>query len=184
MFPTKEVNMYAGDVCPLAETIVGMMGQIKFRRIPLLLMNLCFFAAGFQKASGWGQWQQQLRAPPTHTSTSNPYAPAPATSPFSRELYSQKSAETKAPAATVDQEDSSPTSVSDDCLKHIAREAGLEPDQLTGDASFVQLGVDSLMSLVLSEKFCTELHPGRGQELAIPRVSHPAPVRQSLTALK
>jgi asperthecin polyketide synthase len=47
--------------------------------------------------------------------------------------------------------------VIDDCLKLIAREAGLEPDQLTDDASFVELGVDSLMSLVLSEKFRTEL---------------------------
>jgi len=48
-------------------------------------------------------------------------------------------------------------SVIADCLRLIARETGLEADDLTDDASFVELGVDSLKSLVLSEKFRTEL---------------------------
>jgi asperthecin polyketide synthase len=45
-----------------------------------------------------------------------------------------------------------------DCLKIIARETGLDPNELTDSASFVELGVDSLMSLVLSEKFKMELN--------------------------
>jgi asperthecin polyketide synthase len=43
------------------------------------------------------------------------------------------------------------------CLQLMARETGLDIGDLTADASFVQLGIDSLMSLVLSEKFRAEL---------------------------
>jgi iterative type I PKS product template protein len=172
MFPTKEANMYAGDVYVLQhETIVGMMGQIKFRRIPRLLMNQFFSPPDSKKPVAGVNGNSKLRAPPHDASTFNPNAAAqasiastkqpidivPTASHFSQELKSQISAETKAPTATVGQEDSSSTSVIDDCLRLIAREAGLEPDQLTDDASFVELGVDSLMSLVLSEKFRTEL---------------------------
>ncbi|KAL4965635.1 non-reducing polyketide synthase nscA [Aspergillus stella-maris] len=43
------------------------------------------------------------------------------------------------------------------CLQLIANETGQGVKDLTADATFVQLGVDSLMSLVLSEKFRAEL---------------------------
>ena len=39
----------------------------------------------------------------------------------------------------------------------IANEAALELSDLEDDSSFATLGVDSLMSLVISEKFRTEL---------------------------
>lgn len=43
------------------------------------------------------------------------------------------------------------------CLALIADETGLDLDDLTGDAAFAELGVDSLMSLALSAKIRAEL---------------------------
>jgi monodictyphenone polyketide synthase len=48
-------------------------------------------------------------------------------------------------------------SVAAKALVLIAKEAALELSDLTDDASFANLGVDSLMSLVISEKFRGEL---------------------------
>jgi asperthecin polyketide synthase len=44
-----------------------------------------------------------------------------------------------------------------DCLRLIARETGLDADEVADDASFFEVGVDSFMSLLLSEKFRNEL---------------------------
>jgi asperthecin polyketide synthase len=44
-----------------------------------------------------------------------------------------------------------------DCIGLIARETGLEVSEITDETTFVQIGVDSLMSLVLAEKFRSEL---------------------------
>ncbi len=45
----------------------------------------------------------------------------------------------------------------DKCLRLIARETGLDVEAFSDNATFVELGVDSLMALVLSEKFRNEL---------------------------
>ncbi|KLU88060.1 hypothetical protein MAPG_07047 [Magnaporthiopsis poae ATCC 64411] len=44
-----------------------------------------------------------------------------------------------------------------EALALICKESGLEPDSLRDDALFAELGIDSLMSLVLAEKFRAEL---------------------------
>jgi asperthecin polyketide synthase len=71
----------------------------------------------------------------------------------------EKTPESKAPMFT---KSAAPTSsdspIVTDCLKIIAHETELDRSALTDSASFVELGVDSLMSLVLSEKFKAELN--------------------------
>ncbi|MCJ1366944.1 hypothetical protein MMC16_006075 [Acarospora aff. strigata] len=173
MVPTTEANMYAGDVYVLQDdAVVGMMGQIKFRRVPRLLMNQFFSPPDKKKKSS------------TADSTPKPIAPTPDPAvPASRQTSAPKSAaapqksHTNAPAVPASRPDektprpaaeaiksaaaapavTETNSMIADCLGLIARETGLEADELTHDASFVELGVDSLMSLVLSEKFRTEL---------------------------
>ncbi|KAL9043690.1 MAG: hypothetical protein Q9214_003129, partial [Letrouitia sp. 1 TL-2023] len=55
MSPTKEANMYAGDVYILQdEEIIGMVGQIKFRRVPRLLMDQFFSPSDAKKAGKAG----------------------------------------------------------------------------------------------------------------------------------
>jgi acyl carrier protein len=44
-----------------------------------------------------------------------------------------------------------------DALALLAAETGMEPDCLTDETELSALGIDSLLSLVLKEKFATEL---------------------------
>jgi len=49
------------------------------------------------------------------------------------------------------------SSITAKALQLIANEAGLETSDLEDDVSFADVGVDSLMSLLISEKFRIEL---------------------------
>jgi len=166
MFPVPEgANMYAGDVYVFQDNVVvGMMGQIKFRRVPRLLMNQFFSPPDVTKTSS-----------PTAKIAPKPVAPTPTPAvPVSRQTSAPvvQKQPTEAPAASVSDEKKIPgpepeatkpaaategNSVIDDCMRLIACETGLDLEVLTDDTSFVELGVDSLMSLVLSEKFRSDL---------------------------
>ena len=159
MAPTEEKNMYSGDVYVLKDgVIVGMMGEMKFRRVPRVLMNQFFSPsdatsskATVPTASPAPIAQPKVAAPviPTTPAAAAKPAPQPAPQPKAADpIPAAKAAE--APA-------SSESPIITDCLKIIARETGLDASELTDNASFVELGVDSLMSLVLSEKFRAEL---------------------------
>ncbi|KAJ5177089.1 Type I Iterative PKS [Penicillium canariense] len=164
MAPIEEKNMYAGDVYVLqGGEVVAMMGEMKFRRVPRVLMNQ-FFSPSDATSSKVPVPATALVVNPKVPSASVPAAaataapsrgPAVSTSPAPQETTLGPSA----PAPTESAEPASPESpIITDCLKIIARETGLDPSELTDSASFVELGVDSLMSLVLSEKFKAELN--------------------------
>ncbi|KAL8821405.1 MAG: hypothetical protein Q9223_000554 [Gallowayella weberi] len=198
MFPTKEQNMYAGDLYIFQnDIIIGMVGQIKFRRVPRLLMDQ-FFSAPDMVAKGTKTTVGYAAAPapkpaaaaPTISASSAPPAKGskrtkgvkgakattpdpiaiptedsssasdnsqPSTAPTTPDLPPQpdtKIAPSKSsePAAAV-----SESAIVNDCINLIARETGLPLSELADSATFVEIGVDSLMSLVLSEKFRNEL---------------------------
>ena len=169
MFPTKEANMYSGDVYVMQDDfIVGMMGEMKFRKVPRLLMDQ-FFSPPDMKKNSTGEAASKAVAPnssPILSVSKESLAPKSLAVPLksNAEVSGERSPES-APAITESaSKDAAATpvieeanSVTVDCLKLIARETGLEADELTDDASFVELGVDSLMSLVLAEKFRNEL---------------------------
>ncbi|KAH1802323.1 hypothetical protein KXX36_006514 [Aspergillus fumigatus] len=181
MFPLpEEANMYAGDVYILeGEQIVGMVGHIRFRRVPRLLMDRFFSPAAashtekqLQETAPSATNVKKSTPPPAEAPISVPVAPGnpvaiplptasksqvatpPLTPPSQEESPGESAVITP---ATSDRGDSTDAGVVGQCLKVMARETGLEVDALTPDASFVQLGIDSLMSLVLSEKFRAEL---------------------------
>lgn len=60
-------------------------------------------------------------------------------------------------AAPSIESDAASGSISAKAILLIANEAGLELSDLENDAGFSSLGIDSLMSLVIAEKFRTEL---------------------------
>ncbi|CAI7654954.1 unnamed protein product [Penicillium glandicola] len=160
MAPTEEKNMYAGDVYVLQDgVIVGMMGEMQFRRVPRILMNQ-FFSPSETNSS-------KATVPTSVASTATiPRAKPAAASPAvtatpgpTVEFAPQVKAPEPAPAAVQQSAvASSESPIINDCLKIISRETGLDPGELVDSASFVELGVDSLMSLVLSEKFRVELN--------------------------
>ncbi|KAJ6157962.1 ketoacyl-synt-domain-containing protein [Penicillium chermesinum] len=173
MFPLPdEPHMYAGDLYILREDqIVGMISQLKFRKVPRLLMDRFFSPrAAAKEASSTAV----VASVPATTSPTAPSAmkstgislPAsqeqlPQSTPSSLSAGSSEPSldgaetpEEKEPAAGCIPEVSG---VPGKCLELIAHETGLSVTDLTADATFVQLGVDSLMSLVLSEKLRSEL---------------------------
>ncbi len=188
MFPIPEPNMYAGDLYILQDNqIIGMVGQLKFRRVPRLLMDRFFSAEAASKQSMSSSAPTATRAPIPVAKLAQPAPPplkpadAPLPngqprgtnqlpSPSQKEMESEPAIngvnpadEEKTPirpnAGGPNGTSSQPevTGVVGQCLQLIANETGQGVNDLTADSTFVQLGVDSLMSLVLSEKFRAEL---------------------------
>lgn len=155
MIPTEEdPSVYFGDVYIMQDgIIIGMVGGIQFRRFPRILLSR-FFSPPDKMATM--EDKQSAVAAPAQT-------PAPAKPPVTiltdkKEAIVQAAIEKPAPtepAASVPA--GKADSVASKALLLIANEAGLDLTDLEDDASFSDLGVDSLMSLVIVEKFKIEL---------------------------
>ena len=167
MIPTvDDPTIYLGDVYIMQDdAIMGLVGGIQFRRYPRILLSR-FFSAPDKMAAMEGKpkaaapepkpalsghdcgsgGEDELRKPPAgNLPTTAPALPKDATP-----------ATTDAAAPSVEAAAAS-GSITAKALLLIAKEAALEIPDLEDDASFAELGVDSLMSLVIAEKFRTEL---------------------------
>jgi monodictyphenone polyketide synthase len=157
MIATKEDNsVYLGDVYILQDdAIVGFVGSIKFRQYPRLLLGRFFSApdAGVaqnhttpEKATPHVASQLVLKEPTKIRAATPPAAQAPATA--------KEEPEGTLLANPVDAAaGSAPDSTASKALTIIAEETGIDLAEIAEDASFANLGVDSLMSLVIAEKF-------------------------------
>lgn len=184
MIPTTEnPSVFLGDVYILRaedERMIGMVGGIVFRRFPRVLLNHFFTApepgqtvqdsdtatltsgtsshrAPPGESDGMGQWSD------ASTDQDSGYEePRPAKSekaPRSRAKIT-KVAKVEAVVDTVTampKTKSQGPTTADKALQLIARETALDLADLEDQAEFSSLGIDSLMSLVLAEKFRTEL---------------------------
>lgn len=161
MIPTEtDPSVYLGDVYVFQDgVIMGMVGGMQFRRYPRILMNRFFAAPDSSVAMSYAAASSSTpavpapapapavsQAKPTVPGIAEPLAPCPAPAP------SPTHAPTPASPAAVD-----PDSTSGKALVLIAEEGGLDLSDLVDDAAFANLGVDSLMSLVIAEKFREEL---------------------------
>jgi monodictyphenone polyketide synthase len=170
MIPTAEdPSVYLGDVYILQDgVIIGMVGAIKFRRYPRLLLNR-FFSAPDAHDAAVSTTAHKASAPAllTAASTSSlslpkkPVVIAEITKPPPVETVPVPApavaATTTATATTSVQDVSNSTSTAVKAVALVAEEAGLELSELTDEATFANLGVDSLMSLVIAEKFREQL---------------------------
>ena len=174
MFPTPiEAHMRTGDVYIFQDDVViGMVEQIKFRRVHRLLMDQFFSAPDSKKNASSGHAPKSA-VPAPAMPVSNPAVPAPvAAAPKPLVEVKTPAASTTAPAtasapaaaapAAAPTPEAAPAAaesgnpVVNDCIGLIARETGLQVSELGDEATFVSIGVDSLMSLVLAEKFRAE----------------------------
>ncbi|KAH6635113.1 putative polyketide synthase [Chaetomium sp. MPI-SDFR-AT-0129] len=176
-----EDGVYLGDVYVLQEgAIVGVVGGIKFRRYPRILLSRFFSApdAGGKPQQQQQRQQQKPRPAATTTTTATvpvaalPLADTPSSAssslgfspstppsvassvssaPISAPISAKPST---TPAGAAPLNDDSTTSKA---IQLIASEAALDVTDLTEDASFAALGIDSLMSLVIAEKFREQL---------------------------
>lgn len=177
MIPTVEdPTIYFGDVYIMQDdAIMGMVGGIQFRRYPRILLSRFFSPpdkmAAFE-AKPKGQGPASKAAIPALDVTKP-------TVPESNLILSQHgpglSSEAKhgnplppdpstlalpapdASAPPVIDSSAIPSSTAVKAITLIANEAGLELSDMEDDAVFVNLGIDSLMSLVIAEKLRSEL---------------------------
>ncbi|KAL8989971.1 MAG: hypothetical protein Q9177_001265 [Variospora cf. flavescens] len=184
MLPTPEdPGIFLGDVYIMQNNhIMGMVGGIKFRQYPRILINKFFSAPDGGSPKG---------APAAKKADPPKKAPAPQKAPEAKAVEAPKPAE-KAPAekaAPVEEatekaavkveekpasankkghnalEDVDADSVAAKAIKLIENEAALEDSDMVDEASFASLGIDSLMSLVIAEKFREELQVTVGGSL-------------------
>ena len=187
-------TLFFGDVYVMnAENsrIMGMVGGIQFRRYPRILLDRFFSPP--DKDTPPAQDKPNVTQGIQHPKSKVPVptlAPAqcvqPATTAVSisaatalpshsqeplpvnltgaqpAPLNAGKDAKTAAPLANAAPAAESTTAKA---LMLIANEAGVELDDLADDASFANLGVDSLMSLVISEKLRKDLDVKVGSSL-------------------
>lgn len=163
MFPhATEANMSVGDLYITREgIIVGEVGQLKFRKIPRLLMNQLFSAP----TSGSSEITTSHPSSPAPRPKAAITAPIPKPKP--QPITAVKPIATPAPApAPVVAPIPTPaplvaapadSGVEADFIRLLVNETGLSASEITDESTFVSIGVDSLMSLVLAEKFRAEL---------------------------
>ncbi|KIW05310.1 uncharacterized protein PV09_03835 [Verruconis gallopava] len=175
MIPTEEdESVYLGDVYILQDdSIVGVVRAIKFRRYPRILLDRFFSAPDEnmpQKHSSTKLTTQQAAPKAVHAQAletpavvarSNQPAAGPAIGlptevanthlAQTASMIEPKTSKLAKPSAEIAHSDSESTAGK--ALKIIADETGIDVAEITEDASFSNLGVDSLMSLVIAEKF-------------------------------
>ena len=182
MIPTVEnPTVYFGDVYIMQDdVVVGMVGGIQFCRYPRILLSR-FFSSPDKMATMEGKPKAAAPQAPA-PALAAPKAAAPELKPArsrhdsfcSGEDEQSKPLPTNLPTAEpAPPKDAKPAatdvaapsvesaaasgSITAKALKLIAKESALEISDLEDDASFVDLGIDSLMSLVIAEKFRIEL---------------------------
>ena len=182
MIPTEEdPTVYLGDVYIFeGSTIIGMVGSIQFRRYPRILLGRFFSPPDASTpiktapAKHEAPMLPNLTAVTKSVSTKNdtatlaskrtisaplpnkaPVTIAPISSQNYKEIKTDVTITTLSPPPTPDTVEESSTTAR--ALTLIADEAGLDLEDLRDEASFAELGVDSLMSLVIAEKFREQL---------------------------
>jgi iterative type I PKS product template protein len=173
MIPTVEdPTVYLGDVYILQDDeIVGVMQAMKFRRYPRVLLNRFFSPADVKNtASGSiaiASTSSTIHPPKTLPAT----APGPVVTDTAKQKPKQKlepeSKPIPAPTPvktlpalpkTVEETVVVSDSIAAKAMALVAAEAAIEISDLQDDASFANIGVDSLMSLVIAEKLREQLN--------------------------
>ncbi|KAJ9605946.1 Non-reducing polyketide synthase PKS8-1 [Cladophialophora chaetospira] len=171
MIPTAaDPTIFFGDVYIMQDNaIMGVVGGIQFRRYPRILLSRFFSPPDQTAEKAKASPFQQPKAVPAQAK-SNATTPLPKPIHFPNEDILHPTAvpgprkDIKASAVVPEVSETSTDSglSSDDtivskALDLIANEGALDVADLEDDVRFADLGVDSLMSLVLAEKFRAEL---------------------------
>ncbi|KAL9079974.1 MAG: hypothetical protein Q9157_001171 [Trypethelium eluteriae] len=184
MIPTiEDPTNFFGDVYVMQDgVIVGMVSGIQFRRYPRILLSR-FFSPPDKMAAMEGTPKAAATHPPrvSATAASKANTPEPKqthsrheSGPGSESERSKPVPATNLPdVASAPSKDARPAasdaagpsvesaaasdSIAAKALVLIAKEAALEISDLEDEVSFGNLGIDSLMSLVIAEKFRKDL---------------------------
>ncbi|KAF1919864.1 polyketide synthase [Ampelomyces quisqualis] len=163
----EDPKFWTGDVYILqGDTIIGMMGQMTFRQINRVLMDRFFSPSeGHGSAHTSAVSNVKTISPavaPTAAKTTAPTVtrqvhtiatppPSPPSQPAVTSAPPPSAPITAPPNLTEPATEENPLIAG--AIGLIVNETGVEASDLKDDTTFVQIGVDSLMSLVLVEKF-------------------------------
>lgn len=164
MIPSVEdPAIYFGDVYILqGEAVIGMMQAMKFRRYPRVLLNRFFSSVDVKNSGSNGIGTISATSAPPVSVFKNELSPTAAIS----KVPEPKPMSTVDPVPAKTASSQSPvemTTVADDsaatkAMALVAKEAGIPILELHDDASFANIGVDSLMSLVIAENLREQLN--------------------------
>jgi iterative type I PKS product template protein len=162
MIPSAEdPNAYFGDVYILQEgVIIGMVGGIEFHRYPRILLSRFFSAPDDSKAppvATASSSHVKSAAPAAAAAkpvSSSALAPAPAPAPVAPSPAPPAPVPALAPAPAPE---AAADTTAAKAIQIIATEAALNLEDMPDDAHVTALGIDSLMSLVIAEKFREQL---------------------------
>lgn len=176
MIPTAEdPAVYFGDVWIMQDgEIIGVMQAMKFRRYPRVLLNRFFSASEIKNpatgatAAAYTKSTAPAVAPaavskPAAAPVAAQTAPVPVAEPVAAPVVIIVPEAVAAPAPAPAKAAPAPVaatsgdSVADKAMLLVATEAGLDLSELDDSANFGDIGVDSLMSLVIAEKLREEL---------------------------
>jgi iterative type I PKS product template protein len=182
MFPVEgELGAFAGDIYLLrGEKVVGVCAGIKFKRVPRALMPTMFPRRQSREQGGKRHDQGALPVNANSSPSRMPLQTSPApilggpsnvkpppVSTVSRPQQQERTSPTQiVQAAPLPVEATPPVPAADGqkedprvdlCLQLIADETGLDLEELSDNAAFAELGVDSLLSITISEKMRVEL---------------------------
>lgn len=136
-------NMMAGDVHVFEEgDIVGEVGGLKFQRIPRKLLNTFLPPA---------------KAVASQEPRENPHVQATKKSVTPVEVPQHPKQQVKLSVKAITKVNTLPSELTIKVLGIMATEIGVESSELADTIPFVDLGVDSLMSLSISGRFREEL---------------------------
>lgn len=170
MIPQSEPGFYAGDVYVLQKSeIIGLVEGIQFRTFPRLLLGKLFNPTDLnnpintQKAAS-AVTNRPRKEKSTTTSSALPATASPpkeTTQPVVVEtpaslLVPSKETPKEKPPKTVSSDVAANTE-NDDIFALISAETSMDISELNDETEFASIGVDSLLSLVLAEKFRDQL---------------------------
>ncbi|KAI0417496.1 putative polyketide synthase [Xylaria grammica] len=162
----EDLSIFFGDVYVLQDdVIIGVLIGMQFRRYPRILLSRFFSAPDDAHAPPAATAQGPKTAASNEVKSREPSSQS--TRPKIEAIPRTADIPTTLPAASSQAAAQAPTlptiveAPADSTVKKafaiVASEAGLDITNLTDDASFANLGVDSLMSLVIAEKFREQL---------------------------
>jgi iterative type I PKS product template protein len=141
MQPVKGSKVMSGDAYVFdGDKIIGMCGDLKFQAIPRKVLNMVLPPRGAYAAA--------IPSAPARP------APAPKAAAVKASPVKETKIVTPSNIANVNQK---LKSVVSEVMDILAREVGVGHDELADNIAFVDLGVDSLMSLTVSGKIREEL---------------------------
>jgi acyl carrier protein len=163
MVPAFDASgFFAGDVYVLeGDHIIGLIAGMTLRPLPRILMGRFFDPPDPHPVDGPTrmQIQTQTQTPPTAptqlTPTSDSLTHA---SPSVRSTTAPPTPPETTPANPISSRSPRDTGTTNRALALIASETRVDIQELSDETHLSQIGVDSLLSLVLVEKFAMELN--------------------------